>query len=147
MQQICVTPSLHPLGSGYACYYCCVPSSPVLQHIYTALVSLIFGTVIPTSFSILIEMFLLSLYMGPHSPGGLLSVQTGVAIHELCISKLLVGIPLHLNAYRAKIQSTESAKWWWVHRAMCWEGARARASNISLQSFSSRYSFTNVRYM
>ena len=27
-------PSLHPLVSGYACYYCCIPSSPVLLHIY-----------------------------------------------------------------------------------------------------------------
>ena len=54
---------------GYACYYCCMPSSPVLLHIYcphplscciyTALVSLLFGTVIPTSFNILMEMILL----------------------------------------------------------------------------------------
>ena len=29
-------PSLHPLISGYACYYCYMPSSPVLLHIYTA---------------------------------------------------------------------------------------------------------------
>ena len=36
-----------------------VPSFPVLLHIYTALVSLLFGTVIPTSFNILMEMFLL----------------------------------------------------------------------------------------
>ena len=27
-------PSLHPLISGYACYYCCIPSIPVLLHIY-----------------------------------------------------------------------------------------------------------------
>ena len=27
-------PSLHPLISGYACYYCCMPSIPVLLHIY-----------------------------------------------------------------------------------------------------------------
>ena len=40
------------LVSGYACYYCCMPSSSVLLHIY-CLVSLIFGTVIPTSFNIL----------------------------------------------------------------------------------------------
>ena len=46
---------------GYARYYCCMPSSPVLLHIYcphplscciyTPLVSLLFGTVIPTSFN------------------------------------------------------------------------------------------------
>ena len=38
-----------------------LPSSPVLLHIdlYTALVSLLFGTVIPTSFNILVKMFLL----------------------------------------------------------------------------------------
>ena len=40
-----------------------VPSFPVLLHIYTALVSLLFGTVIPTSFNILMEMFLLSLHL------------------------------------------------------------------------------------
>ena len=34
-----------------------LPSSPVLLHIYTVLVSLLFGTVIPTSFNILVEMF------------------------------------------------------------------------------------------
>ena len=72
-------PSLHLLISGYACYYCCMPSSPVLLHIY--LVSdyaynycymssspvllhiycscfSTFGTVIPTSFNILMEVFL-----------------------------------------------------------------------------------------
>ena len=27
-------PSLHPLILGYACYYCCMPSFPVLLHIY-----------------------------------------------------------------------------------------------------------------
>ena len=36
-----------------------LPSSPVLLHIYTALASLLFGTVIPTSLNILMEMFLL----------------------------------------------------------------------------------------
>ena len=36
-----------------------VPSFPVLLHIYTTLVSLLFCTVIPTSFNILMEMFLL----------------------------------------------------------------------------------------
>ena len=39
--------------------YNIVPSFPVLLHIYTTLVSLLFGTVIPTSFNILMEMFLL----------------------------------------------------------------------------------------
>ena len=37
---------------------------PVLLHIYTALVSLLFGTIIPTSFNILMEMFFLPLYIG-----------------------------------------------------------------------------------
>ena len=65
-------------GRDYACYYCCMPSSrlaayilpssPFLLHIsycphppsyciYTALVSLLFGTVIPTSFNILMKCF------------------------------------------------------------------------------------------
>ena len=35
-----------------------LPSSPVLlQYVYTALVSLLFGTIIPTSFNFLMEMF------------------------------------------------------------------------------------------
>ena len=64
-------PKLKNVGRGYACYYCCMPSSPVLLHIYlvwgyaccmccciyTALVSLLFGTVIPTSFNSLMEVF------------------------------------------------------------------------------------------
>ena len=41
-----------------------VPSFPVLLHIYTTLVSLLFGTVIPTSFNILVEMFLLPCFTG-----------------------------------------------------------------------------------
>ena len=80
---------------GYACYYCCMPSSPVLLHIggvthviivacphllscciyialifclaayiLHALVSLLFGTVIPTSFNILMEIFLLPCFTG-----------------------------------------------------------------------------------
>ena len=55
---------------GYACYYCCMPSSPsclaaykytvlIPCVAYTALVSLLFGTVVPTSFNLLMEMFLL----------------------------------------------------------------------------------------
>ena len=43
---------LHALIPCLAAYI--LPSSPVL---YTALVSLLFGTVIPTSFNILMEMF------------------------------------------------------------------------------------------
>ena len=56
--------------------YNILPSSSVLLHInivshslccciyiYTTLVSLLFGTVIPTSFNILMEMFLLPLYI------------------------------------------------------------------------------------
>ena len=52
---------------GYACYYCCMPSFPVLLHIYcphplscckyTAPVSLLFGIVIRTSFNILWKCF------------------------------------------------------------------------------------------
>ena len=38
-----------------------LPSSPVLLHMYTVVVSLLFGTVIPT-FYILMEMFLVLLY-------------------------------------------------------------------------------------
>ena len=38
-------------------YYCCMPSIPVLLHIYCTCFST-FGTVIPTSFNILMEMFL-----------------------------------------------------------------------------------------
>ena len=67
-------PIIKDVGRGYACYYCCMPSSPVLLHIYcphplscciyTALVSLLFGTVVPTSFNILMEMFLLSCFTG-----------------------------------------------------------------------------------
>ena len=80
-------PSLH-LYYGVTRYYCCIllviPSSPVLLHIYfphpvllhinilpsspvllhiaiSVLVSLLFGTVIPTSFNILMEIFLLPL--------------------------------------------------------------------------------------
>ena len=36
-----------------------VPSFPVFLHIYTTLVSLLFGTVIPISFNILMKMFLI----------------------------------------------------------------------------------------
>ena len=61
-------PSLHFFYYGsYACNLIpcfasyILPSSPVLLHIYTASVSLLFGTVIPTSFKILRNV-LLSLY-------------------------------------------------------------------------------------
>ena len=37
----------------------------IAAYIYTTLVSLLFGTVIPTSFNILMEMFLLPLYNIP----------------------------------------------------------------------------------
>ena len=66
-------PPTSPLLWCYACY-CCMPSSPVLLHIYcphslscciyTILVSLLFGIIITTSFNILMqEMFLLLLEM------------------------------------------------------------------------------------
>ena len=61
----CIIVALIPCLAAYI-----LPSSPVLLHIYcphplsccicTALVSQHFGTAIPTSFSILMEMFLLS---------------------------------------------------------------------------------------
>ena len=47
-----------PISPSSSCYYCC---HPLCSCIYTALVSLIFGTVIPTSFNILMEMFLCAL--------------------------------------------------------------------------------------
>ena len=60
------------VGRGYASYYCCMPSSPVLLHIllsfpvllHIALVSLLYGTAISTSFNILMKMFLLSCFIG-----------------------------------------------------------------------------------
>ena len=65
-------PSLHPLISGYGCYYCCMPSSPVayillsfalrmlllLHALNSCVAAYIFGPVIPTSFNILMEMLL-----------------------------------------------------------------------------------------
>ena len=48
----CIYIALIPCLAAYI-----LPSFPVLLHIYTALVSLFFGTVIPTSF--LLEMFIL----------------------------------------------------------------------------------------
>ena len=67
-------PKLKDVGRGYACYYCycCMPSSPVLLHIYcphplscciyTALVFLLFGTIIPTSFNILMLYWFFFVY-------------------------------------------------------------------------------------
>ena len=52
---------LHALIPCLAAYI--LPSSPVLC-IYTALVSLLFGTLIPTSFNILMKMFLLPCFTG-----------------------------------------------------------------------------------
>ena len=65
---LCMLLLLHALIPCLAAYI--LPSSSVLLHIsttlipciYTALVSLLFGTVIPTSFNILMEMFLLPCY-------------------------------------------------------------------------------------
>ena len=67
----CVTLLLHALIPCLAAYI--LPSSPVLLHIYcphplscciyTALVSLLFCTVIPTSFNILMDMFFSLVYI------------------------------------------------------------------------------------
>ena len=44
-----VTPNKRDVGRGYAYHYCCMPSSPVLLHIYCTCFSTIWQTVIPTS--------------------------------------------------------------------------------------------------
>ena len=86
---------LHALIPCLAAYI--LPSSPVLLHIYcphplscctyTALVSLLFGTVIPTSFNILMEMFLLPCF-------------TGFSLHTACKYNALASVraPPHFAA-------------------------------------------------
>ena len=49
---------LYPLVSGYACYYCCMPSSPVLLYILLLFHYFLALLYIPTSFNILMEMSL-----------------------------------------------------------------------------------------
>ena len=83
------------VGRCYACCYCCMQLSVACIHvivvacphplcccIYTALVSLLFGTVIPTSFNILMEMFLhLSKYTTTMIHGIFLNCQF---LHHSC---------------------------------------------------------------
>ena len=56
-------PSLHLFYYGVTHVIIVACPHPLSCCIYTALVSLLFGTVIPTSFNILMEMFLLPLYI------------------------------------------------------------------------------------
>ena len=56
-------PSLHLFYYGVTHVIIVACPHPLSCCIYTALVSLLFGTVIPTSFNILMEMFLLPLYV------------------------------------------------------------------------------------
>ena len=75
-----------------------VPSFPVLLHIYTALVSLLFGTVIPTSFKILMEMFLLTYftvflwYRNSRMPYYVSIKAYNSTVQEFCAVQLIMGV-------------------------------------------------------
>ena len=102
-----------------------VPSFPVLLHIYTTLVSLLFGTVIPTSFNILMEMLLLPcftvflLYRNSRMPYYVSIKPYNSTVQEFCAVQLRlygrVG-PSHFHSqyerWRAEILRKKPSRLW-----------------------------------
>ena len=66
----CETPHPYIYKYGYACYFCCMLSSPDAFAYKLHLVSMLFSTSIPTSFNILLKCFYILLYVLVKSPHG-----------------------------------------------------------------------------
>ena len=89
-----------------------VPSFPVLLHIYTALVSLLFATVIPTSFNILMLKGFYScflLYRNSRMPYCVSIKPYNSTVHEFCAVQLrLYG---RVGARHFQSQLSKYARW------------------------------------